>query len=186
MPTPTKPALHHGAEPKHHFAPWLLAVAVVAAGVLMYAGARQLNAQAVEPAASPTARHYLLSNEVGATGAYVARISQVTETSAPDPAFAIDTAHTFLILNVAITNHLSGPVDFMPVNHLYVRDNEGGTFPMHPASSLTSPIAAGKLQPGQTVSGQVSFVIPKKLARPLLYVDPQWDDLAPIVFDVLH
>ena len=129
---------------------------------------------------------YLTSSQTGHTAAYDVSLTGVTEDATPDPAFTLETGYTFLIFDITVTNRSAGTLDFVPVNQLYVRDNQGDTFTMHPASKLTKPIAATKLEPGQSATGQVSFAIPKKLARPLLYVDPQWDDLAPIVFDVLH
>ena len=43
----------------------------------------------------------------------------------------------------------------------------------------------GILTPGKTVTGQLSFAVPKILAHPLLYIDLGWGDTAPVVIDVM-
>ncbi len=51
---------------------------------------------------------------------------------------------------------------------------------------VTKQIAAGKIAPGKTISGQISFGIPKSATNPLLFVDTGWGNEAPIVIDVLR
>ena len=72
-----------------------------------------------------------------------------------------------------------------PVTQLYVRDRDGGYYPLR-ASSYTfkNPLQATVLLPGQVVTGQIAFAIPKNTALPLLYIDFGWNDLAPSVISV--
>lgn len=137
------------------------------------------------PRIIPNSNYILTSLQTDETKAYSLSVSNVTENSNFDPAFTIDPTHTMLIMDVSITNHSAGKQDLTPTTQFYVRDREGDTFVMHPSIRITNPLAATSIGAGQTVKGQISFDVPKKLAHPLLYVDFGWNDLAPTVIDVL-
>ncbi len=128
----------------------------------------------------------LTSLQADETKNYTVKVSNVTESSAFDPAFTIDTTDTMLIMDISITNHTAGKQDLTPTTQLYVRDREGDTFVMHPSIAIKNPLAAASVLPGQTVTGQISFAVPKRLAHPLLYVDFGWTNQAPTVIDVLR
>lgn len=128
----------------------------------------------------------LTSLQTDETPAYTVNVKNVTENSTFDPAFTIDTTDTMLILDIAITNHTSAKQDLVPTTQLYVRDREGDTFMMHPSVAIKNPLAAASVGAGETVKGQISFAVPKKLANPLLYVDFGWKNQAPTVIDVLR
>jgi hypothetical protein len=128
----------------------------------------------------------LTTQQQASTPVYQATVSEVTEQAKFDPAFTIANDETVLLMDITITNTSSGQQDLIPVNQLYVRDRQGDFFPMHASSLITSPLAAATLESGQRASGQVSFVVPKTLAQPLLYIDLGWNDYAPVVFDVLR
>jgi hypothetical protein len=145
----------------------------------------------ITPVTSPTTdasvnpNFQLTSTQTGSTPAYEVKISNVTENNVPDPAFTLAPGNTLLLMDISIKNLTGAPQELVPVSDLFVRDNEGDTFPLHPALVVKNPLPSTKVAPGQTVSGQISFEVPKKLARPLLYVDMQWSNLAPIVYDVM-
>lgn len=101
-----------------------------------------------------------------------------------DPAFTLDESETMLILTLSITNKTESEKDFIPTNDLYVRTREGDYRPLHPSVRVNNPIKAGKIKPGETFSGQVSFAVPKSAPRILFYIDTQWESTVPVVFDV--
>jgi hypothetical protein len=113
------------------------------------------------------------------------RITNVYETAEADKAFAILDDQTFLIFNVEITNLSSGDQDLYPVNQFYARDRQGITYSMHPSMHVTTPLESGAMKPGEVRTGQISFAVPKALARPLFYADLGWDDMLPPVFDIM-
>lgn len=127
----------------------------------------------------------LTSQQAAVSDKFHINISKVYESDAHDPAFTLLPTDTLLVMDISITNKSSGDQDFVPVNQIYVRDRDGGYYAMHTSLSLKSPIEAKTLNGGQTVSGQISFSVPKRLAHPLLYVDLGWDDSVPVVFDVM-
>lgn len=128
----------------------------------------------------------LTSQQEVKTPAFNAHVSNVYETDKTDYAFPFDTGQTILIFDISITNNTAASQDFYPANQLFVRDQEGGSYQPHASMYVTRPVAAQTIKPGQTVSGQISFAIPKRLTRPLLYVDLGWNNQTPAVFDVLH
>ncbi|MCA9325827.1 DUF4352 domain-containing protein [Candidatus Saccharibacteria bacterium] len=126
------------------------------------------------------------SQEVGTNGAMSVTISDVTENDKRDPAFTIPETETMLILTIDITNTTTETQQLIPSTQLYVRTVEGDYSKLHASMFVTKQLPAKDLKPGQTVSGQVSFSVPKRIAKPLLYVDTGWHNYGPVVFDVLH
>jgi hypothetical protein len=127
----------------------------------------------------------LNSQEKASSAVYEISVANATEIDKSDPGFRLESNQTLLIFDLTIKNKSSAQQDLIPVNQLYVRSNEGDFFTMHASSFVTRPLAAAKLKPGQTASGQVSFAVPKTLANPLVYVDLGWDNYVPVVFAVL-
>lgn len=134
----------------------------------------------------PSRDKVLTSTQEGKTTAFTVSISSVTETDKPDPAFTLAAGQTLLMLNISLTNKTDQVQDVIPVNQLFVRSRTGYYASMHPSTFITKPLVAGTVEPGATVTGQVSFSVPKQLAQPLLYVDPGWANQSPVVFDVLR
>jgi hypothetical protein len=127
----------------------------------------------------------LTSEQTAKSSAYTINISNATENSTPDRAFSFPDNYTMLILDFTITNNSSVNQNFIPVNQLYIRSNEGVAYPLHASMNVKKPVQFQNMNPGETQSGQISFAIPKTLAYPLLYVDLGWNDYVPVVFNVL-
>lgn len=127
----------------------------------------------------------LTSLQRSATEAYVVNVSNVTVNDKEDNAFGPAPGETILILDISITNVSSGQQQLVPASQFFVRDRQGGLYLPHPSSYVTAPLNLVMVDPGSTITGQLSFAIPKILAHPLLYVDLGWNDTAPIVIDVM-
>lgn len=128
----------------------------------------------------------LTSLQTGTNNVIQAKVSNVTENSKTDYAFPIDANSTMLILDIEITNRTQQLQKLIPVNQLFVRSDEGDYSPMHASMYVTNPLPSTDLQPGQTIKGEISFEVPKRVASPILYVDTGWNGYAPLLFDVLH
>ncbi len=133
----------------------------------------------------PNPNRVLTSLQKAKNGAYETKVSNVTEMNKDDKAFTLAPTDTLLVMDISITNSSSNMQQLVPASQFYVRDREGGFYMMHPSSYLTSPLVLGTLAPGKTVTGQLSFAVPKILAHPLLYIDLGWEDTAPVVIDVM-
>ena len=132
------------------------------------------------------AGHVLTSNQPARSPAISASISSISEKNIKDPAFTLADDETILIMTLSITNHTSITQDFIPTSHLYVRTRSGDYRPLHASMFVKKQIPGGKILPGKSLTGQISFGVPKSATNPLLYIDTGWDDEAPIVFDVLQ
>ncbi len=128
----------------------------------------------------------LTSRQTGSNTAQTVSVSNVAENDKKDYAFTIDPSETMLILDVSITNNTNDTQHLIPANQLYVRSSEGDYATLHASMYVKTPLQSQDLAPGKTAKGQVSFNVPKREAKPLLYVDTGWDNHVPIVFDVLH
>lgn len=128
----------------------------------------------------------LPSTVSGVNSSFTVAVKGVKEDSTPDPAFAFDAQETMLIATVTITNTSGKKQQLSAASQLYVRSQDGSYFAMHPSSRVQKELGSKEVAPGETVTGDVSFAIPKILTKPLLYVDLGWNDFVPVVFDVLH
>ena len=128
----------------------------------------------------------LSSQQVANSSAYTVSINSVSESTKRDPAFTLPENEVILIVDVSITNNTNQKQELIPVTQFYVRSSEGSTYNMHPSIFVTKPLQAEQINPHQTVTGQVSFAVPKNLERPLMHVDLGWDNYVPVVYDVLH
>lgn len=99
-----------------------------------------------------------------------------------EPAFKPAEGNEIIILKMSLTNTTNSLQHFLPSFHTYIRDEEGQTFELHPTLSVTDPLPAADLNPGESVSGELSYEIPKNLKNFRFYVDPYWDRMAPVVF----
>ncbi len=128
----------------------------------------------------------LTSHQIANNGAQTVSISNVAENDKMDYAFAIDPTETMLTMDISITNNTDATQTLIPVNQLYVRSTEGDYVTLHASMYVKNPLKSQELAPGKTATGQISFNVPKRVAKPLLYVDTGWNNHVPIVFDVLH
>lgn len=159
---------------------------VVLVAILVVNGLYAANAIKNSPSVAPANGKILSSLQVGEIGSTRASVSKITENSTTDPAFTLDPSQTLLVLNIQITNLSDSTQKLIPNTQLYIRDNQGYYAAEHASIFVTNPLVPADLKPGQSASGQLSFAVPKITASPLLYVDTQWNNYGPLVFDVLH
>lgn len=81
--------------------------------------------------------------------------------------------YKFAILTLTVTNHGGAVFNFAPVLQTVVQDGSGNKYEMSPAP-LNNPIAAGPVSPGESRTGQLSYLVPSD-TKALIYVfeDPQ-------------
>lgn len=164
----------------------LLALIVIASAyIISQSVSTRLQAQAAARAESDP-NHILTTGDKGVADGMTVKVSNVGENSQVDPAFTIDDDQTFLTMNVSITNTTAATQNIIPDTQLYVRDTQGDVFLPHVTVFVTSPLQSGTVKPSETVQGQLSFAVPKKLTKLFLYVDTQWNNSAPVVFSVLQ
>lgn len=162
----------------------VLTALVVMNGIYIIAKNQEDSSTTVAVQANPNL--VLDSTQTGVNPAIKVTISAVTENDEQDKAFPIDQNSTMLIMDITITNRSNQLQKLIPSNQLYVRSDDGDYAPMHPSLHVTNALATADMQPGQSVSGQISFEVPKRVASPILYIDTGWGNYVPILFDVLH
>lgn len=134
-----------------------------------------------------SAQYILSSSQQAQTDVFSVDIKKVTKNDNKDYAFEYDnTAETMLIVDLSIRNRTSVTQTLAPSAQLYIRTQDGLFVSMHPSMYITEPLQFEEVAPGNTMSGQVSFNIPKDMQRPLLYIDLGWGGHVPVVYDILH
>lgn len=166
------------------------AFVIVVTSLVIIVSADIINRSSVLPIANGSQQadpNLVLSTlETGNNREMEVRVSNVSENNKPELAFAYDPLETMLIATISVKNLTSKAQSFIPVNIVYVRGEDGSYAQLHPSTFVTNKFPDGYIQPGQTVTGQVSFAILKAVGHPKLYIDTGWSNLAPMVFDLFH
>jgi hypothetical protein len=123
----------------------------------------------------------VVSADMSRTDLYEIKLGAV-QSIEKDPAFTPAPDQDIVIIPVTLTNHAKTNYQFLPALSTYIRDEEGGIYKMHPTVYLKNPLPAGDVAAGATVSGELSYAIPKTLKSFKFYVDAGWGDMAPAVF----
>ena len=171
---------------------FILAVTIIGALVILpifsIALASGLSAKEHKKSSTNVSAQYILSSSQEAqTDVFFVDIKKVTKNDKKDYAFKYDnTAETMLIVDLSIRNRTSVTQTLAPSAQLYIRTQDGLFVSMHPSMYITEPLQFEEVAPGNTMSGQVSFNIPKDMQRPLLYIDLGWGGHVPVVYDILH
>jgi hypothetical protein len=173
---------------------WVVAAAVIAIIAALAATTSILYSKETSPKASinkdavvmPSLQRILKTSDIASSEMFDIKISNVYESEKSIKGFEIAQSETFLVFNVSIKNKTGVEQNFYPVTQMFVRDTRSGqTFYMAP-TTLSNPLQAGSIKPGDTIEGQLSYAIPKTTPRPLLYIDLGWDDIVPVVFSPLQ
>lgn len=88
------------------------------------------------------------------------------------PGFRAPADKHYAIVDLTVKNLADRPLDILPSSDTYMKDTTGVVSYMTPFR-LEDPFRAGKLLPGESISGELSFIISKS-AGVKLYVDSIW------------
>lgn len=91
-----------------------------------------------------------------------------------------DVDQKIISTTLTITNNSAQDFEFYPSVQTFVRDNQGSTFIMVPVE-LETPFASATILPGQTKSGQVSYVVPSRVIPLFLYIESRQANAGPFV-----
>ncbi len=78
---------------------------------------------------------------------------------------------TFLIINMSYKNKTNEVYHLSPINYMKLKDNNNQEFPVTSAPSLTQGFG-GPVNPGETMTGQVGFIVKKSSKGLKLIFDP--------------
>lgn len=92
--------------------------------------------------------------------------------------------HTGMILAISVVNDTVYNQPFIPVHQVFMRDALGNTYDMTPLGQVKKPIVAGSLRPGESRSGELSFVVKENAPQLRFYFDSRWSNSAPVVVDL--
>ncbi len=83
---------------------------------------------------------------------------------------------SYVVVDMSIENTSDQPLSFIPVFQSFVRTYGGQTFDMSPIPAEIDPIYAGDIEPGTSVSGELSYFVPDADQQLLFFFDPGWNE----------
>lgn len=81
---------------------------------------------------------------------------------------------------LTIVNNSDEDFEFYPTAQTYVRDNQGSQYIMAPVE-LQIPFAGTTIKPGETKTGQVSYLVTNRTVPLFLYIESRQDSAGPFV-----
>jgi len=95
------------------------------------------------------------------------RIEKITEPNS-------NTELNFVVVNLSIKNKSDAKLSFIPVFQSHIRTVDGITYSMSPLPGI-QPIYAGDIEPGSTVTGDISYLVPDVDQHLSFFFDPGWN-----------
>lgn len=89
-----------------------------------------------------------------------------------------------LVLAIKIKNLSSGSKPFLPANQLFIKSRDGMIYQMRPVSGVNNAIDAGDIPAGESLEGEISFIVDKTAEQLRLFVDSRWDSEPSIVIEI--
>ena len=118
---------------------------------------------------------------VKVNGGYAAMRLDSVSTTTGSGIFKTPSSQIYLIIGITIKNISAKPINIFPTTDMYVKDKNGNLTYLS-IYDLTNPFRAGELLPGDQISGQLSYLIPKNSLQKF-YIDAIWSG-GVVVFDV--
>jgi hypothetical protein len=85
-----------------------------------------------------------------------------TDTQSIPKYWELDANSVFLLVRLSLKNTSTQVLEFSPVSTMQVRDESGATHEVSSAPGIRDSLG-GPINPGQTVSGEVGFTVPKTM-----------------------
>ncbi len=111
------------------------------------------------------------SGQAISLGSATMRISNLTYSDGSGHFIAPAGKH-YLIVDLTVKNYSDAPINVLPSNDTYVKDSAGRVVYLTPYE-VSQPFRAGELLPGETITGQLSYLVPKS-GQLNYYIDAIW------------
>ncbi|QQS69893.1 DUF4352 domain-containing protein [Candidatus Saccharibacteria bacterium] len=98
-------------------------------------------------------------------------VTNVQHTSGKKP-FVAPLEFEYLLLTLTIKNNSEKPFDVLPTTDTYVKTSSGEVSYVTPFA-LTRPFRSGQVLPGESTTGELSYLVPKNTAYKF-YVESGW------------
>ena len=85
-----------------------------------------------------------------------------------------------IVLTVSITNNSEEPFEIYPTIQTFIRDDQGVTYTMVPVA-LDDPFEAKTLQPGESETGNLSYLVTNRPLPLLYYIENRQSNIGPFV-----
>ncbi|MGZ6004753.1 MAG: DUF4352 domain-containing protein [Candidatus Saccharimonadales bacterium] len=146
-----------------------LALLLVSSGLLIftvgYYRQHSSGVQSVKP------QNPIAINQPISIGLVDLQVSDIKTTNGSQP-FIAPAGKQYVIANLKVKNRSDQPLQLLPSTDTYVKDQTGQVIYLSPYA-LENPLRAGQLLPGETISGQVSYLVSKNIVNKL-YIDASW------------
>ena len=143
----------------------------------------------------------LLSNVSDSTQERLTKVHEIGEVASVDKTFSVTVVKaTFdnsigprlhlpnsqkvLVLDVQIVNLSDEKLNYLPIIHTFLRNDQGDTYTFTPGLTENT-MPAELIEPGQTLRGDLAFVVPADYMPFWFYFDARFDNQGALTFNIV-
>lgn len=105
------------------------------------------------------------------SGVSTTTVTNIRRTSGKKP-FVAPNGYEYIVLTLSVRNNGEKPLDVLPTTDTYIKTNNGDVSYVAPYS-LERPFRSGQVLPGESTTGELSYLVPKNTAYKF-YVESGW------------
>lgn len=105
------------------------------------------------------------------SGVSTTTVTNIRRTSGKKP-FVAPNGYEYIVLTLSVRNNGEKPFDVLPTTDTYIKTNNGDVSYVAPYS-LERPFRSGQVLPGESTTGELSYLVPKNTAYKF-YVESGW------------
>ena len=137
------------------------------------------------PSTNIITRSHEIGELVSIDRLYSVAVTKATFDNSIAPKLHLPDTERVLVLDVQVKNLSKQPLNYLPIIHTFLRDDQGNTYSFTPG--LTSNVMQAKLiTPGETLRGELAFIVPSEYLPLWFYFDAKFDDQGPISFRIVR
>lgn len=130
-------------------------------------------------------KHVLQPHETLTSDHFSLKVEEIkTDKDGLPPYLLVPEGYKFITLTLSVKNMTANDQLFLPEEHLYLRDGSGMKYDLTATKDVQQPVA-GTIVVGDTIKGQVGYLVPDAGNDYKVYFDPYGDDFASVgVIDI--
>lgn len=111
-------------------------------------------------------------------------VAKATFDNSIGPKLHLPDSQKVLVLDVQVTNLSDEKLNYLPIIHTFLRNDQGDTYTFTPGLTENT-MPAELIEPGQTLRGDLAFVVPAGYMPFWFYFDARFDNQGALTFNIV-
>jgi hypothetical protein len=129
-------------------------------------------------------RVHEISELVQVKDLYSVAVTQATFNNEIGPRIHLPATQRVLVLNLQITNNSEKQLNYLPLIHTFLRNDQADSYTFTPGLT-DNTMPAQLIEPGATLKGELAFVVPSDYTPLWFYFDARFNNQGPAAFRIV-